>query len=116
MPRQSESVNCDSRDFFARYGVIKVDTPDFFKLSPKYMESCLSSSAFLASTNYYNQSVKNKLKTTYSHNLTNLIAEPRMLFYMEPIYDGTGILPCDHYDKVILYIHHTETPYTLYRG
>lgn len=52
MPRQSESVNCDSRDFFARYGVIKVDTPDFFKLSPKYMESCLSSSAFLASTNY----------------------------------------------------------------
>lgn len=51
MPRQSESVNCDSRDFFARCGVINVDIPDFFKFSPKYMESCLSSSALLASTN-----------------------------------------------------------------
>lgn len=79
------------------------------------MESCLSSSAFLASKNYLNQLVKIKSMITHSTILPDLIAEPRMLFYTEPIYDGTGTLPCDHYDKAILYIHHTETPYTLSR-
>jgi len=38
-----------------------------------------------------------------------------MLFYMEPIYDETGTLSCDHYDKATPHIRRTETPYTLFR-